>query len=113
MDVLVVAIYAMVIGGPAQAFKCVDNDMETINCTNGLEVSAEKGLLHYSNGVTVNLGTGSISNGVTAHRDGTGWLEFSNGFAVHRDSPYRYRFGNGYICQLAERGMAECKDGRQ
>ena len=113
MNVLEVAIYAMVIGGQPQAFKCVDSDVETVNCTNGLTASSGSGAqVRFSNGVTIDQATGRFSNGITAHRDSSGWLEFSNGAAVHRDTPYRYRFGNGYVCQLAERGMAECRNGR-
>ena len=85
----------------------------TVNCTNGLTASEEApGKIRFSNGVSIDKASGIFSNGITAHRDSTGWLEFSNGIAVHRDSPYRYRFGNGYVCQLVERSMAQCEDGR-
>jgi hypothetical protein len=117
MNVLEVAVYAMVIGGQPQAIKCAESDLGTVNCTNGLTATEEEpeqgrsgGLIRFSNGVTIDKVSGAFSNGITAHRDGTGWLEFSNGIAVHRDSPYRYRIGNGYVCQLAERSIAECND---
>ena len=82
-----------------------------MNCTNGLTaIGDQDGQMRFGNGVTIDKVSGAFSNGISAHRDSTGWLEFSNGMAVHRDSPYRYRFGNGYVCQLTERRIAECLD---
>ena len=110
MNVLEVAVYAMVIGGQPQAIKCVQSDFGGVNCTNGLAATAgEREAIKFSNGITVNKGSGiALSNGITAHLDGAGWLEFSNGVGVRRDSPYRFRFSNGYVCSLVERTMAEC-----
>ena len=110
MNLLEVTVYAMVIGGQPQAFKCVDSDLGGINCTNGLSATAgERDSIHFSNRVdAIKTPSLSFSNGVTAHIDGAGWLEFSNGLAVRRDSPYRFRFSNGYVCTLVERMMAEC-----
>ena len=117
MNVLEVAVYAMVIGGlpPAingqpQATKCVESDFGGVNCTNGLAaVAGERDEIRFSNGVRVIKTSGiALSNGVTAHLDGAGWLEFSNGVGVRRDSPYRFRFSNGVVCALIERTMAEC-----
>jgi len=114
MNVLEVAVYAMVIGGQAQAFKCVETDLGTINCTNGLSATAgEREAIRFSNGVTVNKNSGIVlSNGIRAHLDGAGWLEFSNGIGVRRDSPYRFRTSNGFVCVLVERTMAQCADSR-
>lgn len=114
MNILEVAIYAMIIGGPGQPVKCVENDLGTVNCTNGLSATAgERAEIRFSNGVTVIKNGGiALSNGVKAHIDGAGWLEFSNGIAVRRDSPYRYRVSNGHVCLLVERTIAECQDNR-
>ena len=110
MNVLEVAVYAMVIGGQSQAMKCAESDLGGVNCTNGLAaVAGERDAIRFSNGITVNKTSGiALSNGVTAHLDGAGWLEFSSGIGVRRDSPYRFRFSNGFICTLVERTMAEC-----
>ena len=110
MNVLEVAVYAMVIGGQPQAIKCVESDLGGVNCTNGLAaVAGEHDEIRFSNGVKVVKTSGiALSNGVTAHLDGAGWLEFSSGVGVRRDSPYRFRFSNGYVCTLVERTMAEC-----
>ena len=115
MNVLEVAVYAMVIGGQGQPFKCVETDLGVINCTNGLSATAgDRTVIRFSNGVTVNRDSGIVlSNGVHAHLDGAGWLEFSNGIGVRRDSPYRYRSSKGAVCVLVERTMAECSEGRQ
>ena len=40
MNVLEVAIYAMVIGGANHPTKCVENDLGAVNCTNGLAATA-------------------------------------------------------------------------
>ncbi|MEI6557484.1 MAG: hypothetical protein WCO00_03680 [Rhodospirillaceae bacterium] len=110
MNVLEVAVYAMVIGGQPQPIKCVESDLGGVNCTNGLAaVPGEHEEIRFSNGVRVVKKTGIVfSNGVTAHLDGAGWLEFSNGIGVRRDSPFRFRFSNGFSCTLIERSMAEC-----
>ncbi len=110
MNVLEIAVYAMVIAGQPQAVKCVESDMGGVNCTNGLSASmGEREEIRFSNGVKVAKTSGiTFSNGITTHLDGAGWLEFSNKVAVRRDSPYRYRFSNGVICALVERTMAEC-----
>jgi len=114
MNILEVAVYALVIGGPTQPVKCVESDLGAINCTNGLSASAgERDNIRFNNGVTVVKNGGiSLSNGITTHVDGAGWLEFSNGIGVRRDSPYRFRFSNGFVCQLVERTMAQCQDNR-
>ncbi|MEI8396977.1 MAG: hypothetical protein WCF85_19805 [Rhodospirillaceae bacterium] len=114
MNLLEVAVYAMVIGGANQPVKCTESDLGTVNCTNGLSATENEGeSLRFSNGITVNKRRGiSFSNGVTAHIDSAGWLEFSNGVSIRRDSPYRYRLNSGYICQLVERTMVQCQDGR-
>ena len=111
MNVLEIAVYAMVIGGQPQAMKCVQSDLGGVNCTNGLAATTdEHEVIRFSNGITVDKGSGiALSNGITAHLDGAGWLEFSNGVGVRRDSPYRFRFSNGYVCSLVERSMAECE----
>jgi hypothetical protein len=113
INLLEVAIYAMVLTNPPAAFKCVADGVGGANCTNGLaaEVTA-KGDIRFSNGVTVNKGRdGSVklSNGVSTHFDIAGWVEFSSGVAVRRETPYRFRFSNGYVCVLAEKEMAECR----
>lgn len=114
MNILEVAIYAMILGGPAAPVKCVESDTGAVNCTNGLSATAGKGdAIRFSNGVTVSKASGiALSNGITAHVDGAGWLEFSNGVAVRRDSPSRFRVSNGYVCQLVDRMMAQCQDNR-
>jgi len=112
MNVLEVAVYAMVIGGQGQPFKCVESDLGTVNCTNGLSATiGEREAIRFSNGVTVSKNSGiTLSNGVRAHLDGAGWLEFSNGIGVRRDSPFRFRTSTGFICVLTERTMAECTE---
>ena len=110
MNVLEVAVYAMVIGGQPQPIKCVESDLGGVNCTNGLAaIAGERDEIRFSNGIKVSKAAGiALSNGITAHLDGAGWLEFSNGVGVRRDSPYRFRFSNGYVCSLVERSLAEC-----
>ncbi|MEI6986052.1 MAG: hypothetical protein WCK65_07990 [Rhodospirillaceae bacterium] len=114
MNVLEVAVYAMVIGNPTQPIKCVESGLGTVNCTNGLAAKAiERDGIKFSNGVAIIKSPGlTLSNGIVAHLDSAGWLEFSNGISVHRDSQYRFRLNNGYTCLLVERTMAECQDGR-
>ena len=114
MNVLEVAVYAIVIGGQTQSFKCVENDLGMVNCTNGISATAgEREAIRFSNGVTVTKTSGiTLSNGVRAHLDAAGWLEFSNGIGVRRDSPFRFRTSTGFVCVLIERTMAQCADGR-
>ena len=111
MNVLEIAVYAMVIGGPPQAIKCVESDLGGVNCTNGLAaVAGEHEAIRFSNGVKVNKNGGiAFSNGIIAHMDSAGWLQFSSGVSVRRDSPYRFRFNTGFVCTLVERAMAECQ----
>ena len=121
MNVLEIAIYAIVIGGQPQpvggesaSLKCVESEQGAVNCTNGLSASAgERDEIRFSNGIRVSKARGiNLSNGITAHVDGAGWLEFSNGFGVRQDTRYRYRLSNGGFCQLVERTMAVCEGGR-
>ena len=113
MNVLEIAIYAMVISGQPQALQCAESDLGNVNCTNGLSASEDQnGHIQFSNGVKIDKITGVFSNGITAHRDSTGWLEFSNGLSVHRDTPYRYRIGNRLTCLLQERTTAVCQEGQ-
>jgi len=114
MNVLEIAIYALVLVPPAGQFDCVlDHLKSETRCTNGVAVVADgPEVLRFSNGVSVTRernGQLTFSNGLTTHFEITGWLHFSNGLSLRREpARQRFRFSNGYICRSLETDHATC-----
>ncbi|HYD30585.1 MAG TPA: hypothetical protein VEB64_06960 [Azospirillaceae bacterium] len=112
LSVLEVAVFALVLMGQPEAFTCVTDGIDGINCTNGMSASPdENGDIRFRSGVTVikdrRTGTLSFSNGITTHMDVAGWVQFSSGVSAVRDN-WGFRFNNGFVCRQTARDTAKC-----
>ncbi len=112
MNVIEVAVYALVLAGGADPFTC-EKRPQGVACTNGLgAVLNEHGNIEYSNGVqVVKLKDGSLAftNGVTTHRGAAGWIQFSSGVSVRRMSDGSFRFNNGMSCKAVDATKVDCR----
>ena len=118
VNVLEALIYGLVVSGSPSAASCtLSSDGVTVRCDNGMTVSADAGgqVLTYADGVTVTKqpdGSVVFSNGIEAHFDSFGWIEFSNGVAVRRETlPDRgvgFLVGGELFCQPIGRVAARC-----
>ena len=112
MNVLEVAVFAMVTLGPnQQPFNC-EVSVAGVRCSHGVVAfkDGDNGIL-MSDGIKViksPKGALSFSNGIIARMDPVGWVQFSNGVAVRRESSERFRFSTGMVCQFTAMGRAGC-----
>ncbi|CAK0762056.1 Membrane-bound lysozyme inhibitor of c-type lysozyme MliC [uncultured Gammaproteobacteria bacterium] len=116
MNVLEVAIYALVMTSTTMPFTCEQGNQDGVVCSNGISAAEDgEGHLRYSNGLTVlkdRQGGIAFSNGVTTHFDAAGWVKFSSGISVRRETLEKYRFSNGMVCRLMEPTRAWCVPGK-
>ena len=118
VNVLEALIYGLVLTGAPSATSCtLSSDGVSVRCDNGITVSADADgrVLTYPDGVTVTKqpdGSVAFSNGIEAHFDSFGWIQFSNGVAVRRQSlPDRgdgFLIGDELFCQPIGRFAARC-----
>jgi len=112
MNVLEVAVFAMVALGPnQQPFNC-EVSIGGVRCSHGIAAfrDGDNDIL-MSDGLKVvksPKGTLTFSNGVVAKFDKVGWVQFSNGVAVLREGAERYRFNTGMVCRFTAIGRAAC-----
>lgn len=112
MNVLEVAVFAMVVLGPhQQPFACAVS-IGGVRCSHGIAAfrdGADDILM--SDGVKVAKspkGELLFSNGIQAHMDSLGWVQFSNGVAVRREGTERFRFSTGMVCRYTAVGQVNC-----
>ncbi|MBV9862174.1 MAG: hypothetical protein JO267_08490 [Alphaproteobacteria bacterium] len=111
MNLIEVAIYALVLSGPAPGL-CRLGDDAVVRCSNGLSaemLSATQA--RFSNGVIARHRGDEFpvfSNGITSHLGSAGWLSFSNGVAVRRRPDGRYDFDDGVSCRAALPDLVNC-----
>lgn len=124
MNVLEVAIYAMVISAshpssPPRPYECVAVQPEGVNCTNGMAATEPNPMvLRYNTGVEIikdRQGRVRISNGLSTYFDSSAWVEFRDGagkarISVRKTGPFRFKFSNGFICEAMgpDHDMARC-----
>ena len=112
MNVLEVAVFAMVVLGPNQRpFNC-EVSVGGVRCSHGIAAFRE-GVndIVMSDGVKVvksQKGELQFSNGVVAKMDSLGWVQFSNGTAVRREGTEKFRFSTGMVCRFTAMGRAGC-----
>lgn len=112
MNVLEVAVFAMVVLGPNQRpFNC-EVSVGGVRCSHGIAAFRE-GVndIVMSDGVKVvksQKGELQFSNGVIAKMDSLGWVQFSNGVAVRRETSEQFRFSTGMVCRFTAMGRAGC-----
>jgi hypothetical protein len=112
MNVLEVAVFAMVVLGPNQRpFNC-EVSVAGVRCSHGIAAFRE-GVndIVMSDGVKVvksQKGELQFSNGVIAKMDSAGWVQFSNGVAVRRETSEQFRFSTGMVCRFTAMGRAGC-----
>ncbi|HYI69232.1 MAG TPA: hypothetical protein VEX87_05785 [Skermanella sp.] len=112
MNVLEVAVFAMVVLGPNQRpFNC-EVSVGGVRCSHGIAAFRE-GVndIVMSDGVKVvksQKGELQFSNGVIAKMDAEGWVQFSNGVAVRRETSEQFRFSTGMVCRFTAMGRAGC-----
>jgi hypothetical protein len=112
MNVLEVAVFAMVVLGPNQRpFNC-EVSVGGVRCSHGIAAFRE-GVndIVMSDGVKVvksQKGELQFSNGVIAKMDAEGWVQFSNGVAVRRETSEKFRFSTGMVCRFTAMGRAGC-----
>jgi hypothetical protein len=112
MNVLEVAVFAMVALGPnQQPFNC-EVSVGGVRCSHGIAAFRE-GVsdIVMSDGIKVvksPKGELQFSNGVVAKMDALGWVQFSNGVAVRRETSEKFRFSTGMVCRFTAMGRAGC-----
>jgi hypothetical protein len=112
MNVLEVAVFAMVVLGPnQQPFNC-EVSVGGVRCSHGIAAFRE-GVsdIVMSDGIKVvksPKGELQFSNGVVAKMDSLGWVQFSNGVAVRRETSEKFRFSTGMVCRFTAMGRAGC-----
>jgi hypothetical protein len=112
MNVLEVAVFAMVVLGPnQQPFNC-EVSVGGVRCSHGIAAFRE-GVsdIVMSDGIKVvksPKGELQFSNGVVAKMDALGWVQFSNGVAVRRETSEKFRFSTGMVCRFTAMGRAGC-----
>lgn len=92
MNLMEATVFAILISTPPSdgpAFGCrITDDPRQAFCTNELVIKEfEDGTLEFGSKVTVKKDRRRnliFSNGIAAHFDSFGWLQFSNGYAVRR-----------------------------
>ena len=102
MNVLEVAVFAMVVLGPnQQPFNC-EVSVGGVRCSHGIAAFRE--------GVSdIVMSDGSkVVKGVVAKMDALGWVQFSNGVAVRRETSEKFRFSTGMVCRFTAMGRAGC-----
>lgn len=114
LNLLEVAVYALVLMASPEPFTCVADGVGGVNCTNGMAASPEKnGNIRFRSGVVVvkdrRNNTLSFSNGITSRMDSASWVQFSNGLSAQRDSRGGFRFNNGFLCRNSGPDMAKCE----
>jgi hypothetical protein len=112
MNVLEVAVFAMVVLGPNQKpFNC-EVSIGGVRCSHGIAAFLE-GVndIVMSDGIKVvksPKGELQFSNGIVAKMDSLGWVQFSNGVAVRRETSEKFRFSTGMVCRFTAMGRAGC-----
>jgi hypothetical protein len=112
MNVLEVAVFAMVALGPnQQPFNC-EVSIGGVRCSHGIAAFREGANdIVMSDGIKVvksPKGELQFSNGIVAHMDAVGWVQFSNGVAVRRENTEKFRFSSGMVCRFIAMGRAGC-----
>jgi hypothetical protein len=114
LNVLEVAVYAMVmLGGSQQTFICEANPTG-VRCSHGLAAfPSENDSIMFSDGTRVSKDARrqiQFSNGLTTYMDSAGWIQFSNGIGFRRDTRVasRIRFTSGAMCEQVGETMARC-----
>lgn len=114
LNVLEVAVYAMVmLGGAQQSFICESNPTG-VRCSHGVAAfPSEKDSIMFSDGTRVSKDARRqvvFSNGLTNIMDSAGWVQFSNGVGFRRDTRIatRIRFTSGAMCEQVGENMARC-----
>jgi hypothetical protein len=112
MNLIEVAVYALVLAGPSPAL-CQLQDNGVVVCSNGLAAqSLSPSETRFNSGVSVRRRADqfpAFSNGITSRFNAAGWLAFSNGVAVRRQSPSRYDFDSGITCRVQLPNLVECR----
>ena len=116
LNVLEVAVYAMVmLGGAQQNFVCESNPTG-VRCSHGVAAfPSEEASIMFSDGTRVSKDARRLifSNGLTNFMDSAGWVQFSNGVGFRRDTRVatRIRFTSGAMCEQVGENMARCNKG--
>ena len=112
MNLIEIAVYALVLAGPSPAL-CQLAEGGAVVCSNGLAARAlSPTAARFSNGVTVRHEAEQFpvfSNGITSWFSSAGWLTFSNGVAVRRRSFSRYDFDTGLTCRAELPDLVDCR----
>lgn len=112
MNVLEVAVFAMVVLGPhQQPFTC-EVSIGGVRCSHGIAAFRD-GVndILMSDGTKVAKspkGELLFSNGIQARMDSLGWVQFSNGVAVRREGTEQFRFSTGMLCRYTAVGRVNC-----
>ena len=96
MNVLEVAVFAMVaLGANQQPFNC-EVSVGGVRCSHGIAAFRE--------GVSDIV----MSDGIKVVKSPKGELQFSNGVAVRRETSEKFRFSTGMVCRFTAMGRAGC-----
>ncbi|WP_439815762.1 hypothetical protein [Zavarzinia sp. CC-PAN008] len=112
MNLLEIAVYAVVVTGSSQPFTCSVEARSHAACTNGLTAILRTARdLDFSNGISVRRGidgTLLFSSGVRAQFNNLGQVAFSNGLNVRKIDDTRFIFDNGLTCRIEKANLVRC-----
>jgi hypothetical protein len=117
LNVLEVAVYAMVLLGAGQQNFVCESNPTGVRCSHGLAAfPSDNDSIMFSDGTRISKGPRrqvQFSNGLTNLMDAAGWVQFSNGIGFRRDTRVatRIRFTNGASCEQVGETVARCKKG--
>jgi len=115
LNVLEVAIYAMVLaGGDPLVCTRQHGTEEMVLCTNGEVIRMDGDRITLKNDISVVKfpdGTLAFSNGIRSKWGSAGWVQFSNDIAVRRNYDNSFKTNKGVVCRALSEDKASCQKG--
>ncbi|MDR3516161.1 MAG: hypothetical protein P4M00_10105 [Azospirillaceae bacterium] len=113
MNVIEVAVYALVLTKASLPFTCAPHGADGASCSNGYSatVDGDKNIV-FQDGVAIEKmpdGGLKFSNGINSYWGSMGWIQFSNGMSVRRDNRGVFRFNNGMACRSLPGDTVDCQ----
>lgn len=113
LNVLEVAIYAMVLaGGDPLVCTRQDGTEEMVLCSNGQVAHLDQDRITFKGDIAVVKfpdGTLALSNGITSHWGSAGWVQFSNNISIRRNSDGTFKTSKNLVCRQLSAEKATCQ----
>lgn len=113
LNVLEVAIYAMVLaGGDPLVCTRQEGTEEMVLCSNGQVAHMDQDRITFKKNVAVVKmadGTLVFSNGISSHWGSAGWVQFSNNISIRRNSDGTFKTSKNLVCRQLSADKATCQ----